>query len=166
MPHNNSRESPGFQNDPCTLPVTDFPAGAYTALALNYLIEWIAGGKTPPRAPYIEVDRDPANDGSHLALDEFGNAKGGIRNIWVDVPMATHGVFGKGKTQNADRLCQLAGTEVRLPDQILRKLYANKEEYVSRAGRRLDELVAQGWFLPEYTDAVRRDMQATDIPSR
>ena len=35
MPHNNSREAPGFQNDPCTLPVTDFPAGAFTALGLT-----------------------------------------------------------------------------------------------------------------------------------
>src|SRR5688572_12966195 len=47
MPHNNSRENPGFQNDPCTLPVTDFPAGAFTALALNYLVDWITTGKTP-----------------------------------------------------------------------------------------------------------------------
>ena len=38
MPHNNSRDSPGFRNDPCTLPVTDFPAGAFTALALNHLV--------------------------------------------------------------------------------------------------------------------------------
>jgi hypothetical protein len=166
MPHNNSRESPGFQNDPCTLPVTDFPAGAYTALALNYLIEWIANGKIPPRAPYIEVDRDPSTDGSHLALDEFGNAKGGIRNVWVDVPIATHGVFGKGKTQATDRLCQLAGTEVRLPDATLRKLYANKQDYVSRAGRRLTDLVAQGWFLPEYADSIRKDFEATEIPPR
>jgi hypothetical protein len=166
MPHNNSRESPGFQNDPCTLPVTDFPAGAYTALALNYLIEWIANGKTPPHAPIIAVDRDPANDGSHLALDEFGNVKGGIRNIWVDVPMATHGVFGKGKTQNTDRLCQLAGTEVRLPDTTLRKLYANKDDYAARANRRLDELIAEGWFLPEFAESIRKDIQATDIPQR
>ena len=35
MPHNNSRENPGFLNDPCTLPVTDFPAGAFTALGLQ-----------------------------------------------------------------------------------------------------------------------------------
>src|SRR6187549_698249 len=27
MPHNNSREMRGFLGDPCTLPVTDFPAG-------------------------------------------------------------------------------------------------------------------------------------------
>ena len=60
MPHNNSRDSPAFQNDPCTLPVTDFPAGAFTALGLNHLIEWIANGKTPPHAPPIAVDQDTA----------------------------------------------------------------------------------------------------------
>jgi hypothetical protein len=164
MPHNNSREAPGFQNDPCTLPVTDFPAGAFTALGLNYLVEWIANGKVPPHAPPIAVDRDSANDGSPLALDEFGNAKGGVRNIWVDVPIAANGVFGKGKTQAQDRLCQLAGTKVRLPDATLKKLYPSKNEYVTRANRRLDELIAEGWFLPEYAEAIRRDIQGTDLP--
>ena len=75
MPHNNSRESPAFANDTCTLPVTDFPAGAFTALALNHLIEWITKGTVPPRAPPISVDQSTANDGSHLALDEYGNAR-------------------------------------------------------------------------------------------
>jgi hypothetical protein len=164
MPHNNSREAPGFQNDPCTLPVTDFPAGAFTALGLNYLVEWIANGKTPPHAPPITVDRDPTNDGSQLALDEFGNAKGGIRNIWVDVPTAANGVFGKGKTQAQDRLCQLAGTKVRLPDATLKKLYPTRTDYVTRANRRLDELIAEGWFLPEYAETIRRDIQGTELP--
>jgi hypothetical protein len=164
MPHNNSREAPGFQSDPCTLPVTDFPAGAFTALGLNYLNEWIANGKTPPHAPPIAVDRDPANDGSQLSLDEFGNAKGGIRNIWVDVPTAANGVFGKGKTQAQDRLCQLAGTKVPLPDATLKKLYPSKTEYVTRANRRLDELIAEGWFLPEYAETIRRDIQGLNLP--
>jgi hypothetical protein len=164
MPHNNSRDSPAFQNDPCTLPVTDFPAGAFTALALNFLADWITKGKTPPHAPPIEVDQNSANDGSHLALDEYGNAKGGIRNVWVDVPTATNGVFGKGKTQAQDRLCQLAGTKVPLPDATLKKLYPNQRDYVTKVQRRLDELVAQGWFLPEYSDMVRRDAMAAQIP--
>ena len=128
MPHNNSRDSRGFAGDPCTLPVTDFPAGAFTALGLNHLIEWIAGGKTPPHAPYIEVDQNTANDGSHLALDELGNAKGGVRNVWVDVPIASYGVFGKGKTTAQDRLCLLAGTEVPLPEATL-------QEALSQQGR-------------------------------
>jgi hypothetical protein len=164
MPHNNSRDSPAFQNDPCTLAVTDFPAGAFTALALNHLIQWIEKGTAPPRAPSIEVDRNVTGDGSHLALDEHGNAKGGIRNIWVDVPTATHGVFGKGKTTATDRLCQLAGTEVPLPEATLRKLYRDKDDYVRRVERRLDELIAQGWFLPEYRQLVLADAKATIIP--
>ena len=164
MPHNNARESPAFANDPCTLPVTDFPAGAFTALGLNYLVDWIASGKVPPHAPPLEVDGNPANDGSHLALDEFGNAKGGVRNIWVDVPIATHGVFGKGKTTATDRLCLLAGTEVPLPSERLRRLYGDATAYRARAVRRLDELVTGGWFLPEYVEAARRDIEATTVP--
>jgi hypothetical protein len=157
MPHNNSRENPGFLNDPCTLPVTDFPAGAFTALGLNHLVDWIAKGRTPPHAPPIDVDQNTANDGSPLALDELGNAKGGIRNVWVDVPVATNGVMGKGKTTAQDRLCLLAGTKVPLQPDVLRRLYTSTDDYVAKVDRRLKELVDAGWFLPEYGDAARAD---------
>jgi len=159
MPHNNSRENPAFLNDPCTLPVTTFPAGAFTALALNDLVEWIANGTPPPHAPYIEVDRDTANDGSLLALDEHGNAKGGVRNVWVDVPKATYGVLGKGKTAAADRLCQLGGTEVPLEEMAFRRLYGTRATYAVYANARLNELIREGWYLPEYADFVREDVQ-------
>ena len=164
MPHNNARDRPEFQTDPCTLPVTDFNAGAFTALGLDHLIAWIADGRTPPHAPPIEVDADTTGDGSPLALDAYGNAKGGVRNVWVDVPVATYGVMGKGKTQAQDRLCQLAGTEVPLPDATLKMLYRNKAEYESKVAKRLSELVKAGWFLPEYVDATRADVRATTLP--
>ena len=164
MPHNNARDIPFFFTDPCTLPITDFPAGSFTALGLNYLIEWIAHGIAPPHAPYIEVDQDPSNDGSYLRLDEFGNARGGVRNVWVDVPIATYGVFGVGKVATSDRLCLLIGTEVPFSEEVLSALYRNRGQYVSRINRRLMELVRDGWFLPEYADQVRDDLRVTDIP--
>jgi hypothetical protein len=159
MPHNNSRDMRGFTGDPCTLPVTDFDAGAFTALGLNHLVEWLASGKVPPRAPYIEVDQNTVNDGSHLALDEHGNAKGGVRNVWVDVPIATYGVFGKGKTTAQDRLCLLAGTEVALTDATRKTLYPSKTDYVRKVESRVNELVKAGWFLPEYVDALKKDAE-------
>ena len=163
MPHNNSREMRSFLGDPCTLPVTRFPAGAFTALGLHHLIEWIASGTVPPKAPPIEVDQNTAGDGSHLALDEFGNAKGGVRNIWVDVPVATFGTFGKGKTTAQDRLCQLAGTEVPLPEATLKKLYRDKTDYAKKVDERLARLFKDGWFLPEYVDLVKADVAATGL---
>jgi hypothetical protein len=163
MPHNNSREMRSFLGDPCTLPVTRFPAGAFTALGLHHLVEWIANGTIPPKAPPIEVDQNTAGDGSHLALDQFGNAKGGVRNVWVDVPLATFGTFGKGKTQAQDRLCQLAGTEVPLPDAAQKKLYRDKADYTKQVDERLAQLVKAGWFLPEYVDLVKADVSAAGI---
>ena len=158
MPHNNSRENPGFLNDPCTLPVTDFPAGAFTALGLNYLIAWIADGKAPPHAPPITVENGA------VAVDEYGNAKGGVRNVFVDVPIASNGVLGKGKTPAQDRLCQLGGTKVLLPEATLKKLYKGNADYQDRVNKRLDALVKEGWFLPEYVDDARKDAAAVRIP--
>src|SRR6187549_821125 len=163
MPHNNARDRPEFQTDPCTLPVTDFNAGAFTALGLQHLIAWIAQGKTPPHAPPIEVHGSTDGDNSPLALDAHGNAKGGVRNVWVDVPVATYGVMGKGKAQAQDRLCQLAGTEVALTDAALKTLYRNKADYEAKVARRLNELVKDGWFLQEYVDATKADARATAI---
>ena len=137
MPHNNSRDSPAFQNDPCTLPVTDFPAGAFTALGAE------PSGRVDHQrqdAAARAADRRRSEHGERrlaLALDEYGNAKGGIRNVWVDVPMATNGVFGKGKTHAQDRLCQLAGTKVPLPDATLKKLYPATSDYAAKVEQRL-----------------------------
>jgi hypothetical protein len=157
MPHNNSRENPGFLNDPCTLPVTDFPAGAFTALGLNYLVEWIAHGKTPPHAPPITVVNNA------IAVDEHGNAQGGVRNVFVDVPTAINGVLGKGKTPAQDRLCQLGGTKVPLTDATLTKLYKGGDGYQKRVNARLAALVKEGWFLPEYAEDVRKDAKEVRI---
>jgi len=164
MPHNNSRDNPGFLNDPCTLPVTDFPAGAFTALGLNYLVEWIANGKTPPHAPPIDVDKDTTGDGSLLALDQYGNTKGGVRSVFVDVPVAANGVLGKGKTPAQDRLCQLGGTKVPLADEKLKTLYKSGSDYQNRVTTRLNELIRDGWFLPEYANDVRTDAKNVRIP--
>jgi hypothetical protein len=157
MPHNNSRDNPGFLNDPCTLPVTDFPAGAFTALGLNDLVEWIANGRTPPHAPPIVVEHGA------VAVDAYGNAQGGVRNVFLDVPVAAYAVLAKGKTPQQDRLCQLGGTKVMLPDATLLKLYKNSAGYQKRVNARLSELVKEGWYLSEYVSDARKDAKGVRI---
>jgi hypothetical protein len=84
--------------------------------------------------------------------------------VFVDVPVATHGVMGKGKTAAQDRLCLLAGTKVPLKTETLRRLYKGKDDYVARVERRLNELIAQGWFLEEYANDVRADARGVVLP--
>ena len=80
-----------------------------------------------------------------------------VRNVWVDVPIATYGVLGKGKTPAQDRLCQLAGSEVPLPAARLKAIYRDKNDYEKKIDTRLAELVTAGWFLPEYASQVTAD---------
>src|SRR5439155_20429576 len=82
MAHVDSRDSVRFKPDPCAKPASRFPEQAYMSVALHHLFEWVDKGTVPPRAERI------AANGNTIAVEENGNAKGGIRNPYVDVPVA------------------------------------------------------------------------------
>jgi hypothetical protein len=163
MAHANSRETPTYVPNPCTLPVSDFPWGGMAAMGLNHLIAWADQGVVPPHAARLEFDNDTTNDGSRLSLDANGNAMGGVRNTYVDVPAAAYGVPNAGATPGAQFNCSIAGWRLAYEAQTLNGLYKNKGSYISAVNRRLMELVREGWMPPEYAEDVRADAQAIDI---
>ena len=165
MAHANSRDTITYVPDPCALPVSDFPWGSAAAMGLNHLIQWVDNGVAPPHAPPLEFDNDTANDGSRLALDANGNVKGGVRNTYIDVPVAQYGVPNTGATPAANFNCSIAGWRVAYDEQTLRQLYRNKGSYIGALNRRLMEQVREGWILPEYMEDIRADAQAIDIPN-
>jgi hypothetical protein len=172
MPHLDTRDVEAFRPNPCKYPITLFPMSAYMSVALHHLVQWIDKGTVPPRADRMLVDRNTANDGSLVALDEFGNPKGGIRSPYVDVPVAKYGVPNEGAvppTPNTvpwvalrgeagiNQLCGLTGYQIALPDAQLQKLYGNKQAYVAKVRQRVDELTRQGWSLPVYREQILAD---------
>jgi hypothetical protein len=154
MPHNDSRENPTYSPDPCKMPVTRYPVGAMMAMALHHVIEWADKGTAPPRADRIVVENGA------LALDAHGNARGGLRSTYVDVPVATYGVPNNADPKPGTRddfYCGIAGYETPLPADRLRALHTDAATYQRKVQRRLDELTKAGWFLPEYRDQVTGD---------
>ena len=172
MAHIDSRDAAAYYPNPCKLPISRFPLAAYMSVALNHLWQWVDKGTVPPKADRILVDRSVANDGSLMALDEHGNARGGIRNAYVDVPVKKYGVRNEGAIppiQDAhpfvaargeaaqNQLCGLAGYEMAFSQVELKKLYRDKKDYVRRVEKSLDEATKQGWFLPVYRKVVLDD---------
>jgi hypothetical protein len=152
MSHNDARENPAFEG--CTHPLSHFPHGALTFMGLQHLLDWAALGTVPPRADYMEVDNDLA-DGTRVALDEHGNARGGVRSTYLDVPIFRFTIPNSGPG-----LCSQTGWITPLPAETMKALYRNYGDYVSRIQHRLKELVDGGWFPLEYADEyVRRDMK-------
>jgi hypothetical protein len=172
MAHVDSRDSVRFKPDPCKRPASQFPVQAYMSVALRNLFDWVDKGKVPARAERIALDRDTNNDGSPMALDENGNAKGGIRNPYVDVPAAKYGVRNEAATppipnpspwiaahgQNApNQMCGLAGYQEALSKEQLQKAYGNKKNYQSRVKKSLEEMEKAGWSLAVYREMILED---------
>jgi hypothetical protein len=172
MAHIDSRDAVAYYPDPCKLPISRFPLAAYMSVALNHLWQWIDKGTVPPHADRFYVDYNTDKDGSLLALDEWGNVKGGIRNPYVDVPAAKFGVPNSGAeppiknphpfiaargeaAQN--QLCGLANYQINFTPDQLKKLYKDKKTYQAKVLQRYDELVKDGWALPVYRPVVAED---------
>jgi hypothetical protein len=172
MAHIDSRDAAAYYPDPCKLPISRFPLAAYMSVALHHLWQWLDKGTVPPRADRIYMDYNTDGDGSLMALDEFGNVKGGIRTPYVDFPTHKIGVPNSGSeppiknphpfiaargeaAQN--QLCNLANYEVPLTQAQLKKLYKDKRDYETKFQHRYDELMKQGWALPVYRSIVVAD---------
>jgi hypothetical protein len=167
MPHNDSRENPTYTPNPCDKPVTRFPDGAMMAMGLDHLIQWVDKAKIPPRADRIVVE-----DGK-IQMDELGNAKGGVRNTYVDVPVAQYGVPNVATgaraavtingQQAASFYCGIAGFEIPMKQADLSGRYKSGREYQKQVNQRLKELIKAGWFLPLYSKQVESDAMAVQI---
>jgi hypothetical protein len=58
----------------------------------------------------------------------------------------------------------VVGIELPLSKETLGRLYRDHADYVDRFTTRLDELVAEGWLLPEDVDEMRNEAEKADVP--
>jgi hypothetical protein len=139
------------------------------AMGLDHLIQWVDKGKVPPRANRITVE-----DGA-IVFDQFGNAKGGVRNTYVDVPVAQYGVpnVATGSRaavtvngqQAASFYCGIAGFEIPTKPSDLTLRYKTARDYREEVSRSLKDLIKASWFLPLYSKQVENDAREVKIVS-
>ncbi|HEU0025204.1 MAG TPA: alpha/beta hydrolase domain-containing protein, partial [Thermoleophilaceae bacterium] len=155
MPHHDSRVNPIFQREPCDRPLNRFPYKPMVMMALDHLIRWVDKGVRPPRAKRISVIGGP---GGEVELDAFGNAVGGVRSTYVDVPVATHSPLNSGSDGN----CGVLGSQLPFSAERLLSIYGTHARYVDRVKRRLRRLVRQGWYLRGLAPELRREAAEFD----
>jgi hypothetical protein len=108
--------------------------------ALSHLIQWVANGALPPRATRLERDIER----EAFRLDQYGNALGGIRTPWVEVPSAI--LSGLGQT--GEKFAMLFGRTEPFDDDRLSTIYPNgRVEYLERFEASLDAAIAAGFIL-------------------
>jgi Alpha/beta hydrolase domain len=129
------------------------PQDHYVELAaLASLNRWVRDGRTPPHAPRLKLLAGPKPDAvPRLVLDANGNAEGGIRTPWMDVPTARLSGLGGGPGS-----AFLVGSTEPFGQADLDRLYpAGKAEYLRRFDRSLNSAVISGFVLPADAAEIR-----------
>lgn len=141
--------------DPNTYPFSDVANAAFADLT-----RWVDDGVPPPRAPRIEVSSTGA-----IARDSFGNALGGVRTPFVDVPTATYAPTDTVAHATAfSGFCILYGYNSPFSRATLKSLYKNHGQYVALVTRESDRLVREGFWLRPDAQAVIRQAAQADVP--
>jgi hypothetical protein len=119
---------------------SSFPTKYFNRAAGAVLAKWAERGVPPPRAPRIELET--LDDVSVVENDEHGNAIGGVRSPYVDVPLVTYAVHsGPGPT------CKLSGDETPLSRDVLQERYGDAAGYLREFTEDLDETIEAGFLL-------------------
>jgi hypothetical protein len=138
--------------------MNSLPHSELFSMGLDHLVRWVAEGTAPPRADRIEIGPDDL-----FVKDEHGNTVGGVRSAQLDVPRLRYQA-NPGVNDDGSPAFGVVGIEEPLPSAALRALYRDHQDYVDRFGRRVDELVAQGWLLAADADEMRDEAEHAAVP--
>jgi hypothetical protein len=122
----------------------------YSSRALSrWTTRYLRTGKMPPRAPRVKLDA-----AGNIARDSNGLARGGLRHVFVQVPVGYNSSTG----------CPLYGTYTPWSAAKIRSLYPTHRSYVNRVDKWSATEVKRGWLLPEDRADVRRKARRFKAP--
>jgi hypothetical protein len=144
---------------PGTTDPNTYPFSSIVNAAFSDLTKWVDDGIPPPRAARIDVTSGT------VAHDRFGNALGGLRTPFLDVPTATYSPTDTvAHDTDISGLCSLIGYNTPFSHATLRSLYRTHGDYVARVASESRDLVRQGFWLPSDAQQVVQQAADADVP--
>ena len=134
-PHASSMQ--GCDGEPST-----FPTDAFLRAALVHLFRWAEHGVRPPCVP--RIDLAVLDVVSKVDVDDVGNAVGGVRSPFIDVPLARYDAHSTPGPR-----CVLRGRETVLTPVELGARYGNVGTYLEAFEADLDATIAAGFLLAQ-----------------
>jgi hypothetical protein len=156
-----------------TYGMTDFPSEYFMRGAFANLDAWVRSNKTPPKAKRIKVE--PVSEGTKptfppsvpVKLDKYGNAVGGVRSPYLDVPTGTyyaHSTPANPESPDSVLFCSLVGYKVPFTKERLMKLYPTHEKYVKKVNKKVDKLVKARLITASDGQRIKDEATRAVIP--
>ena len=156
-----------------TYGMTDFPSEYFMRGAFANLDAWVRSNKTPPKAKRIKVEAVPEGTkptfppSIPVKLDKYGNALGGVRSPYLDVPTGTyyaHSTPANPEAPDSVLFCSLVGYKVPFTKDLLMKLYPTHEKYVKKVNKKVDKMVKARLITASDGQRIKDEAVKADIP--
>jgi hypothetical protein len=142
-------------NAPCTPPVRLMDESVLRIgydVALDALDGWTRKGIVPKKAP--RVDTRPAGAGGFTVVaDEHGNARGGVRTPYLEVPVAKYVTSSPGPGN-----CPEIGHTERFDANKLKALYGSFDAYATKVRSSIARLSADGWLTKPDAQRLTKEL--------
>jgi hypothetical protein len=147
----------------------DWPAGAQPSafrqtdiweMAFDNLVRWVARGVAPPHARRIQLE----SDGTTVERDAHGNAVGGVRSVFVDVPTTTIVPTSLAPGGVVKNPCAYVGYQLEFDASQLRQLYPTHSAYVHAVAADTGRLVRERFLLPDSAQHLVAAARSSDVP--
>jgi hypothetical protein len=139
--------------------VTDFPIEFFMNSAYNNLYTWLRTGAPPPRAEPILMEKAADKDELYVKLDEHGNALGGVRNPYVDVPVAAYYGQSLPLDEESAFFCSLAGYKEPFDHAKIKSLYPTREDYLNKVNAMADRMVTERLLTKSDGERIKKEAQ-------
>jgi hypothetical protein len=131
----------------CGLPINAGPHTYVLRSAIQALETWVLTGLPPKSMPKLENNADLTG----FNLDAQGNALGGIRTPYVDVPLAALSGIG----QEGGSFCGLFGTTRSFTTDELTALYPTADDFIAKWNAATDAAVESGAILAVDAEHIK-----------
>ena len=131
--------------------MNDFPIHYYMAGAMQNLDAWVRDGVSPPHADRIQIV-DEGTPSARVARDQYGNAPGGVRNAYVEVPTASY-----------HEPARCGDAEVSFDWKRLESIYGSYANFKAKFDAAVDRDVIQHWVPKSYAARIKAGL--IDMPT-
>ncbi|MGB8707762.1 MAG: alpha/beta hydrolase domain-containing protein [Dehalococcoidia bacterium] len=145
--------------------ISDFPQRYIWGGCLANLEKWVRTGTLPPKGNLIQVES------GKIVRDEFGNAKGGLRSPWVDVPIKTYKPFSTicptcpppDLCATCSLWCYFLGNVVPFDEAKLEQLYSDHDGYVAKFNASADKMFQNGFVTQADLEQMKSEAADSDV---
>jgi hypothetical protein len=143
--------------------VTDFPIEFFMNSAYNNLYTWLRTGTPPPRAEPIMTEKVEETDEILIKLDEYGNALGGVRNPYIEYPLATYYGQSRPLDEESAFFCSLAGYKEPFDHDKTKSLYPTREDYLNKVNAMADRMVTERLLTKSDGERIKKEAQEIKV---